>query len=280
MLGFVRRAMATERWRLDGMRALVTGGSKGIGAAIAAELASLGCRVHICGRGGIAVAKAVQNMDSALVTGSKCDVTVKDDRATLLSYVKETLGGLDILINNVGTNVRKSTEAYTAEEYRHIMMTNLDSVFALTQESHAMLKESGRGSSVIFNTSVAGLVSLSSGTIYGMTKGALNQFTKSLACEWAKDKIRVNAVAPWYITTPLTEAPLGDASFKAEVVSRTPMRRVGSPEEVSSVVAFLCLPCASYVTGVIIPVDGGFSVNGFQFSSGAAPVNAESYATT
>ena len=113
-----------------------------------------------------------------------------------------------------------------------------------------------------------------------MTKGALNQFTKSLACEWAKDKIRVNAVAPWYITTPLTEAPLGDASFKAEVVSRTPMRRVGSPEEVSSVVAFLCLPCASYVTGVIIPVDGGFSVNGFQFSSGAAPVNAESYATT
>ena len=68
--------MATERWRLDGMRALVTGGSKGIGAAIAAELASLGCRVHICGRGGIAVAKAVQNMDSALVTGSKCDVTV------------------------------------------------------------------------------------------------------------------------------------------------------------------------------------------------------------
>lgn len=268
-----------ERWRLDGMRALVTGGSKGIGAAIAAELAGLGCRVHICGRGGIAVAKAVQAMDSSLVTGSRADVTVKEERTALLAYVKETLGGLDILVNNVGTNVRKSTEAYTEEDYRHIMMTNLDSVFSLTQESHSLLKESGRGC-VIFNTSVAGLVSLSSGSIYGMTKGALNQFTKSLACEWAKDSIRVNAVAPWYITTPLTEAPLGDATFKSEVELRTPMRRVGSPEEVSSVVAFLCLPCASYVTGVIVPVDGGFSCNGFQYSHGAAPVNAESYAAT
>lgn len=259
-----------ERWRLDGLRALVTGGSKGIGAAIAKELADLGCRVHICGRGGIAVLKAVQSMESELVTGSKADVTLKEDRDALIKYMADNHGGLDILINNVGTNIRKKTEEYTADDYRHIMSTNLDSMFALTQECHALLKQSGRGC-VVFNSSVAGLTSLSSGSIYAMTKGALNQLTKTLACEWAKDNIRVNAVAPWYITTPLTEVPLGNASFKAEVEARTPMRRVGAPDEVSSVAAFLCLPAASYVTGVIVPVDGGFSINGFQFSGGAAP---------
>jgi len=101
-------------------------------------------------------------------------------------------------------------------------------------------------------------------SVYAMTKGAMNQLTRSLSCEWAKDNIRVNAVAPWYIGTPLAEEVLRNEEYKAQVISRTPMGRVGEPREVASVVSFLCMEASSYVTGSIIPIDGGFSVNGFM----------------
>lgn len=91
----------------------------------------------------------------------------------------------------------------------------------------------------------------------------MNQITKNLACEWAKDGIRVNSVAPWYINTDLAKQVLANAEFKAQVVSRTPLRRVGEPSEVAGLVAFLCMPTAAYITGQIITIDGGMSVNGF-----------------
>ncbi|VAH89238.1 unnamed protein product [Triticum turgidum subsp. durum] len=128
------------------------------------------------------------------------------------------------------------------------MATNLESAYHLCQLAHPLLKASGLGS-IVFISSVCGLVAVFSGTLYAMTKGAINQLTKNLACEWAKDGIRTNSVAPWYITTSL--------------VSRTPLGRVGEPGEVSSLVAFLCMPGSTYITGQTISVDGGMSVNGF-----------------
>ncbi len=101
------------------------------------------------------------------------------------------------------------------------------------------------------------------GAPYGLTKAALHQMTRNLACEWAEDGIRVNAVAPWYIRTQRTEGPLADPDYLEEVLARTPMGRIGEPEEVASAVAFLCLPAASYVTGECIAVDGGFLRYGF-----------------
>ncbi|KAJ0021369.1 hypothetical protein Pint_32725 [Pistacia integerrima] len=135
------------------------------------------------------------------------------------------------------------------------MTTNLESAYNLSQLAHPLLKAAG-SASIILMSSVCGVVSVNVGSIYAVTKGAMNQLAKNLACEWAKDNIRINSVAPWFVRTPLTEM---------EVKCRTPMRRIGEPKEVSSLVAFLCLPAASYITVQTICVDGGFTVNGFFF---------------
>ncbi|KAL6195517.1 hypothetical protein ACLB2K_031136 [Fragaria x ananassa] len=133
----------------------------------------------------------------------------------------------------------------------------------MCQLAHPLLKASGAGN-IILLSSVAGVVSIGKvGSIYGATKGAMNQLAKNLACEWAKDNIRINSVAPWFIRTPLVEPLLSDEKFSEAVISRTPFGRIGEPEEVSALVAFLCLPAASYITGQTICVDGGMTINGF-----------------
>ncbi|KAI3705613.1 hypothetical protein L1987_75852 [Smallanthus sonchifolius] len=259
--------MATNnsRWSLAGMTALVTGGTRGIGYAVVEELAELGATIHTCSRNESELNQCLQKWSAKgfTVTGSVCDASSGLQRQHLLEKVSSIFNGkLNILINNVGTNIKKPTMEYTPEEYSMIMSTNLESCYHMSQLVHPLLKASGLGS-IVFISSVAGLVHISSGSIYGATKGAMNQLARNLACEWAKDGIRVNSVAPWYIKTSLVEHVLSNKQFLDKVVSRTPLNRPGEANEVSSMVAFLCLPAASYITGQTIVVDGGFSVNGF-----------------
>ncbi|KAI3757915.1 hypothetical protein L6452_05459 [Arctium lappa] len=254
-----------SRWSLAGMTALVTGGTRGIGYAVVEELAELGAAVHTCSRNEIELNQRLQEWSAKgfTITGSVCDATSRPQREQLLEKVSSIFNGkLNILINNVGTNIRKPTTEYTAEEYSALMSTNLEASYHMCQLAHPLLKASGVGS-IVFISSVAGSIHISSGSIYGATKGAINQLAKNLACEWAKDNIRTNSVAPWYTRTSLVEHLLSNEEFLERVVSRTPMKRVGEANEVSSLVAFLCLPAASYITGQTIAVDGGFSVNGF-----------------
>ncbi|WZZ50302.1 hypothetical protein YC2023_050409 [Brassica napus] len=141
--------------------------------------------------------------------------------------------------------------------------TNLEPAFHFCQLSHPLLKASGYGS-IIFISSVAGVVSIECGSICSLAKGALNQLAKKLACEWAKDGIRANAVAPNVIKTPMSQPYLDDVRFKKGLFGRTPFGRTGEPNEVASLAVFLCLPAASYITGQTICVDGGLTINGFS----------------
>lgn len=197
---------------------------------------------------------------------SVADISLPKDRTELVEKVRKAFHGqLHILVNNVGTNIRKPTLDYTEEDFKSLMSTNLESAFGMCQECYPMLKASG-SSSIVFNSSVAcGPKSLSTGVLYAMSKAAMNQLTRNLACKWAKDGIRVNAVAPWYIQTPLVEEVLKVPSYFESVLAETPAGRVGKPEEVAGVIGFLCTPAASFVTGEVIRVDGGYSIKGFGY---------------
>ncbi|KAK3206354.1 hypothetical protein Dsin_020400 [Dipteronia sinensis] len=254
-----------NRWSLRGTTALVTGGTRGIGRAIVEELVGFGAKVHTCSRNETEINKCLENWVGSgfEVTGSVCDVSVRAQREQLIGTLSSLFDNkLDILINNVGTNIRKPMVDFTAEELSTLLATNFESVFHLCQLAYPLLKASGEGR-VVFTSSVSGFVSLKNMSVQGSTKGAINQLTRNLACEWAKDNIRCNAIAPWYIKTSMVEQVLGNKEYLEEVYSRTPLRRLGDPTEVSSLVAFLCLPASSYITGQIICVDGGMSVNGF-----------------
>lgn len=246
----------STKWSLEGRKALITGGSKGIGKACVEEFLNLGAEVFFVARD----TSMSENKKNLFFMNS--DISKREDRISVINEIEEKWGMLDILLNNVGTNFRKKTEDFSEEAYETVMETNLKSYFDMCRKAYPLLKKSEQGN-IVNVASVAGMTSMRTGSPYAMSKAAIIQLTKNLSCEWAEDNIRVNSVSPWYIKTPLTEKVLNNELYYKDIINRTPMKRVGRPEEVASAIAFLCMPASSYITGQNIAVDGGFIVYGF-----------------
>ena len=259
--------MDRNRWSLEGQRALGTGASAGIGLAICRELLGLGAQVLMVAREATALERARAELEEEFpgpedaVLALPADVTDEEQRAEILDWAADQ-GGLHLLVNNAGGNLTRPALDYGEDQWRGIFETNLFSAFELCRAAHPQLARHAT-SSIVNIGSVSGITHVRSGAPYGMSKAALHQMTRNLAVEWAEDGVRVNCVAPWYIRTRRTSAKLSDPDYLDEVLQRTPMGRVGEPEEVASVVAFLCMPASSYVTGECIAVDGGFLRYGF-----------------
>ena len=249
---------------LKGKTALVTGASGGLGRNMAVALAGAGARIGIHGTKMDKLEGTRQAVEEAGGNGVVIPALLGDaDQCQKLAIdAQSALGRIDILVNCAGTSRRKLIDSVTQEDFDWIIGVNLRSAFFLSQAVHPMMRHQGGGKIINIGsmTSILGFANLS---VYGMTKSALAQVTKTMAVEWAGDNIQVNCVAPGFIHTPLTEAYYWKNPHRSRwLFDRIPARRAGLPEDLEGILVWLASPSSSYVTGQIIAVDGGFTAGG------------------
>ena len=252
-----------DKYNLAGRTAVVTGGGRGIGYACAEALAEAGARIVLLERDEAAAREAAATLAGAGATVSWRLVDVTDPAAlqTAAMEIERDIGAVDILICSAGIAISGvAAEAVTTEQWRQVIDINLNGVFWSCQAFGRAMLERQRGAIVNLG-SMSGLVvnRPQEQASYNASKAAVHQLTKSLAVEWASRGIRVNAVAPTYIDTPMTRYGLQDEALKQAWLGATPMGRVGRTDEVASVVLFLASDAASLLTGSIVVADAGYT---------------------
>ncbi len=244
---------------LTGKKAVVTGGGKGLGFAISEALIKAGARVHITGRDEAALQQAVAALGTNC-TYAVFDLTQLDKIPAFAETLEKDFGPVDILVNNAGINLKKDFLELTDEEFDRIIKTNQYAVFSFTREIARKMVPRGKGS-VVMISSMASQYGIPKVVAYSASKSAVEGMTRAIAVELSPLGVRVNCIAPGFIATEMSAKALNnDKERMQKVLSRTPMAKLGQPSDIGNAVVYLSSDEASYVTGVILPVDGGNSI--------------------
>lgn len=252
-----------ELFNLQGKVAIVTGGNGGIGKGIARGFASVGANIAIAARNQAKTAETVREIKgefSVRVLGVQVDVRQEEQIQVMVRQVVDTFGRIDILVNNAGMNIRKMPQDYAAAEWDEVLGANLRGAFLCSKAVYPAMKDAGGGKIISIGsmTSIFGGAKLAP---YGTSKGGIVQLTRSLAVAWAPDNIQVNAILPGWINTDLTKQARKDlAGLNERVLARTPAGRWGEPSDLAGAAVFLASRASDFLTGIALPVDGGFSV--------------------
>lgn len=249
-----------NRFRLDGKTALITGGTRGIGLATARALGDAGARLFISARSdSMQAEKTLRDMgyDATFIASDLTDPQAPD---ALVADVLAQSGQLDVLVNNAGVAIHGDTVDFSDEDLSRLMTLNVDAVFRCCRATIPAMRAQG-GGTIVNVGSMSGIASNipQNQVVYNTSKAAVHMMTKSLASELALDNIRVNALAPGYIQTDMSQGGIDNPEWFPIWKDMTPMQRVGQPEEVAMAALFLASPASSYVTGDILVIDGGYT---------------------
>ena len=253
---------STPRYDFEGQVALITGGASGMGLAAARMFADNGAAVVIADFNGEAAERAAQSLTDAgfSALGLRCDVTDEAQAAAAVDRAVETFGRLDMAFNNAGIQAPPSDAAdESAENFDQVNAVNLRGVWAAQKHELRHMRAQGSGA-IVNNSSLGGLVGLPERAAYHASKHGVIGLTKSAAVEYAPRGIRINAICPGVVETPMVADMLeGQAEAMAGIMQSQPIGRLGTAEEVAAAVLWLCSPAAGFVVGVALPVDGGFT---------------------
>jgi len=252
--------MALSIFSLQGKLAIITGGGTGIGLGIAKAMLESGAKVVLTGRR----EKVLQDAVAELGPNSFYrvnDITEKEKLPVLVEDIEKNIGAIDILVNNAGIHHKAMAQDTSDQDFERILQTNVISVFALTRECAKYMLQRKQGS-ILMIGSMAGLFGIDKIVAYGTSKTALTGLVNALVTEYSTSNVRVNAIAPgWIESNMFLNAINKDEKRKQQIVNRIAMDHFGQPSDIGHAAVFLCSPAARYITGVVLPVDGGATVN-------------------